>query len=651
MVTRSGRPGVTDVESQRTSFPATEHTARSGVSDAVAEMPVTPAGTASLRTTDRARDGPALAMVTIQLTVRPGTAASPEVKTFVTLRSAAGLISVVLDAELLLASGSVVTAVTLAGFTSGPVKAGSTVAVTVMVPCAPAASAPNTQVRMPFDSEQAPRGPVPVIPDRPAGMVSVTTTACASDGPSLAATRVQLTCSPAKAAVGPVLVSDTSADAPTGVLLLAWLSVGSGSGVVACTLAVLTRVGATVDAATVAETATWIGGVVGVVSPTGGNWQVTVVVPSVAGSRVQAAPPTTVAEMPVSPAGRVSVTTAPCAMDGPVLDTVSVQLAGRPAVKVGASADFPRDRFARVVVPVVTPPVLLSGLGSGVPEETMAALLTEVAAKPASSTPSTVTVTEPAAARVPNAQCSAPPASTQEPAPVLDATKVTPACGASSSTTAVALDGPALATRICHRTCPPATGDPDRTDLTAERSALAVTGPEAVAVAVRGALSRLSDFTDAVLVMIEPVVAPGGTATTTVTVRVALSSTTGQLHVTVAAAWQVPSSDAVAETSEVPAGTGSVRTTLRASDGPRLTAVSRKLTVDPATIGPLVMALLKVMSERVATGWLIEDELLATNGSGVGLPSAGAEATVAVLLRMVPPRPEASATVICTTGD
>ncbi len=71
--------------------------------------------------------------------------------------------------------------------------------------------------------------------------------------------------------------------------------------------------------------------------------------------------------------------------------------------------------------------------------------------------------------------------------------------------------------------------------------------------------------------MIDPTRALAGTATTSSTVRAA-DVTVGQEQVTVAPGWQLPSSDAVAETSVVPAGTGSFTVRLLALDGPPLAA-------------------------------------------------------------------------------
>ena len=257
------------------------------------------------------------------------------------------------------------------------------------------------------------------------------------------------------------------------------------------------------------------------------------------------------------------------------MDTVIVQPAACPAVKEGVVATLLTARFALVIVELVELPELLAGFGSGVDEPAVAVLVTVGAEKPADSVPSTVTATDPPAGRVPRSQCRAPPVMVQVPVPVLVAVNVTPTGGVSSSTTAAASDGPALPTSTCHRTCPPATGEPETTDLTAEMSADVVTGPVTVAEAVAGLLSKLSERTDAALVIVAGGVADDGSATTRVTVRDVPTGTSGHEQTTGVPGWQVPSFEAVAETSVVPAGIGSVSTRFLALDGPLLVAVIR----------------------------------------------------------------------------
>src|SRR6476661_7824112 len=68
-------------------------------------------------------------------------------------------------------------------------------------------------------------------------------------------------------------------------------------------------------------------------------------------------------------------------------------------------------------------------------------------------------------------------------------------------------------------------------------------------------------------------------------------------------------------------------------------------------MGPLVICLVRVTSDRAATGWLTDEALLVVSGSGVGLPIAGADAAVAALTRVLPPSPGSTTTLIWMVGD
>ena len=120
--------------------------------------PVTPAGMSSVISTPRASEGPALLAVRIQETVRPGTAASPAVNTFVNDTSAALPTELVLVAELLSGNGSAVVLVLVAELVRSPTKAGSTVPVIVTSAIPPPDSAPSAQVTCRPRSSTARRG-------------------------------------------------------------------------------------------------------------------------------------------------------------------------------------------------------------------------------------------------------------------------------------------------------------------------------------------------------------------------------------------------------------------------------------------------------------------------------------------------------------
>ena len=198
--------------------------------------------------------------------------------------------------------------VTVVAFCRVPVNAGSTVPL-MAISMPPVLSAPMVQLSTFPDNEHGPRELVPLAPVMPAGRVSVTTTAWASDGPALLARTVQAICCPATALAGPVLLIERSAEVWTGVLVLVWLSVLSGSGVVALTDTELVIDGATTPGATTAATSMVALPAEAMV----GSGQVAVVVPSGLAWIVHAGapPPATAAAIPVSPAGRTSVTTAP----------------------------------------------------------------------------------------------------------------------------------------------------------------------------------------------------------------------------------------------------------------------------------------------------------------------------------------------------
>src|SRR2546421_168072 len=121
-------------------------------------------------------------------------------------------------AVLLLGSGSLVVELTVAELTCGfaVVEAG-TVYVTVTVAFAPLATVPSEQPKLGLP-EQLPCEGVTVPRVKPAGQVSKSDTACASDGPALCTVivYVRLTPSPAVTVVTPSdLLIDRSADVMT----------------------------------------------------------------------------------------------------------------------------------------------------------------------------------------------------------------------------------------------------------------------------------------------------------------------------------------------------------------------------------------------------------------------------------------------------
>ena len=274
----------------------------------------------------------------------------------------------------------------------------------------------------------------------PAGMVSVTTTLRAVDGPALETLSLKTTSSPTSAVELETLFTTlTSVSTTTGVVTVSALSASLGSRVGEETDAVLVRV-PRAPPATVALM------VIRAVCPSASEpsrhstvwsdligWQVPTVVDTDGSSRCSSSR---------------SVTLTPVAANGPTLCTVTVYVTRLPATGARGLTDFTRVRSALGPVEVVTVSVLSAGSGSGVGLATVAVLVTAPSWSP-SSRATTVIVTGSAPGSTGPSEhrsvLSAPTAS-QLPAVVVAVAPLSSTSSTSSTVTSVAVDGPSLST-------------------------------------------------------------------------------------------------------------------------------------------------------------------------------------------------------------
>ena len=235
----AGVPGARSPIAQVTRPAASEQSVVVEPTVTCADWYVVPAGIGSVTTTVRATDGPALATPIVHEAFVPGTIVARS-DVLVMLSAALGVSVVLACAWLSVGSGSLVEEATVAVFVIDPATAfGSTVALIVIACVAATAIEPSSQrTVVPVTSQ----GVLPMnarAPISPAGSSSVTTTACATDGPSLATFTLHWMASPGAAAVGPDFVMRTSALVSTGVSVVEDRSVGVGSVVPDVTDAVL----------------------------------------------------------------------------------------------------------------------------------------------------------------------------------------------------------------------------------------------------------------------------------------------------------------------------------------------------------------------------------------------------------------------------
>ena len=275
-----------------------------------ADTNVTPAGSVSVTDTFAASDGPLSTTDSVYVTFEPAaTVAGP---VFVIARSALA-VTVVLTVELLLAgTGSAVVLDTDAVLDRLAACAGAVTTTVTSGAVVPVASAGRVHVTdtLPVFVHTHPAPPADTN-TTPAGNVSVTDTATASDGPLSTTDSEYVTFAPATTDAGPVLVRARSADPVTPVEVDEVLFAGFGSAVVEDTDAVFVN-----DPACAGAVTTTV--MVGAVTPdaTDPTVQVTDTFPVLEHTH-----PGPAADTNVTPAGSVSVTSTFAASEGPLLLT------------------------------------------------------------------------------------------------------------------------------------------------------------------------------------------------------------------------------------------------------------------------------------------------------------------------------------------
>jgi hypothetical protein len=337
---------------------------------------------------------------------------------------------------LLPGTGSVVAEDTVAEFVSVPACTGAVTTSVIVGAVAPVASDARVHVTDTFPAfAQVHPAPLADTNVTPAGRVSTTDTATASDGPLSLTTRLYVTAPPAVTVAGPVLVIARSAEPVTVVLAVEVLLPGTGSGVADDTVAELVKVPACAGAVTVTVIA---GALVAVASAA--RVQVTETLPAFV--QVQPAPD---ADTNVTPAGNVSRTDNDAASEGPLSVTVSVYATAPPATTV-AGPVLTRARSAEPVTEVEAVEVLLPGTGSGVALDTVAELVSVPGCAGAVTTTVIVGAVAPEARAATVQVTDTLPAFVHvHPAPDAD-TNATPAGSVSVTETLAAGDGPAFTT-------------------------------------------------------------------------------------------------------------------------------------------------------------------------------------------------------------
>jgi len=141
-------------------------------------------GSVTVTTVPLAADGPRFVTVAVTVAVCPPVAVG--VETNPSARSADGLTGVVKLVALFAGFGSLVALLTPARFTRLVVTVAATVPTIVTVAEPPAGSVPMTH----GNAVQPPWLELMLVTVKPAGSVSVTTTACAADGPAFATVKM-----------------------------------------------------------------------------------------------------------------------------------------------------------------------------------------------------------------------------------------------------------------------------------------------------------------------------------------------------------------------------------------------------------------------------------------------------------------------------
>src|SRR5450631_41206 len=277
-------------------------------------------------------------------------------------RSATAPTAVLTLEELLAGSGSGVVLETAAVLDSSAACSGAVTTTVIAAADVPVARDGAVQVTETLTAlVQVQPGPAADTKLTPAGSVSVTETALASEGPALATVSRYVTEPPGVTLAGPVLMTERSAETPTVVLAVETLFAGTGSTMLEETVAVLDSVVATPGAVT-----TTVIGDADVPLARVGTVQVTETFPAFV--HVHPAP---VADTKATPGGSASVTVAAVASDGPALATARVYVTDAPTTTL-AGPVLTIDRSAAGPTLVEAVEVLFAGLGSAVAEDTVA---------------------------------------------------------------------------------------------------------------------------------------------------------------------------------------------------------------------------------------------------------------------------------------
>ncbi len=568
-----------------------------GVLSASAFMlaPVTPAGTVSVTTTPRAREGPLLVTLTRHWICCPGTTGLVS-STFDTVRLACGAGVLVGEATAVCVgvagSGPPVTVALLGGVV---VALASSVPVSVQVRVCPAWISTAGQVAVPpLMGHGVPSAAAIEALPTPAGTWSVTTTFRAREGPLLVTVTRHWICWPGTTGLVSSDFDTVRFACGAGVLVgeatAVWVGVaGSGPPV---TVAVF--VGVVVALASSVPPSVQVR-----VCPAGISTAGQVATPLLIG---QLAPPVSaVIVAPVMPVGTWSVTTTSRAREGPLLVTVTRHWICWPGTTGLVSSDFDTVRFAcgaGVLVGEATA-VWVGVAGSG-PPVTVAVFVGVVVAL-ASRVPVRVQLSDEPAGISTAGQVATPPLIGQLAPPVsavIDA-PLTPAGTWSRTTTSRARDGPLLVTVTRHWICWPGTTGLVSSDFETVRFACGeglVVG-EATAVRVdadgSGPPLTVTEFTG-----VEVALASSVPVRVQVCEEPAGISTAGQVAVPPMIGQPVPS-EAVITGLLTPAGTWSVTTTFRAREGPLLVTVTRHWIWRPGTTGSVSRTLETV---RLACG-------------------------------------------------
>ena len=578
--------------------------------DGVAETKVTPDGSRSVSETPVAVDGPALLTETLYLSSSPTPTGSGK-SDLMTERSADAGTTVVCTVEVLLAG-------------IGSDSAEATDAVLVKVVGAPGvltaistfafadlAILPRLQVTVPEACVHVPCVGIAERKVTPAGSVSVSVTPVAVDGPKLWTSMSYVSWSFTATGFGePDLETRRFAEGGTTVVTtVELLSLGSGSVSAEVTDAVLVSIAGAPGAVTTMSTPRDV--VLGI------EPMLHVTVPDTC---VQV-PCVGVAETKVTPAGSVSVSVTPVAVDGPALNTLTSYVNWSFTATGSGKADLKTERSAEGGTTMVSSvAVLLSRSGSVIAEVTEAVLVRVPGVPGAVTTISTNWVVDLAIES--NVQVTVPDRRPQASCGVTE-TKLTPAGSVSVSVTSVVADGPALWTVTSYVIWSFTATVLGKPDLKTERSAEGGTKVvSSIQLLLPGSESGLVEVTVTVL---STVVGVSGAVTTMSTDSEPNSSNVVHVQMTGSTSLQIPPPLAVAESSVTPSGRSSVIVTPAAGRSPKFSTDTWYVYVSSKATGSWLSNLKTARSALGPAASLAR--IVAVPVASVMVPATGSEST------------------------